>query len=144
MPVIKAAQRRRTETPNAVMTTFASPTQGEARQALWRVDMQPGQSGPLHGIDAEQIWAVLDGAATVQLGTERFTVESGDAVVIPADVPRRITADAQLGLAAVVTGPASLHAYVLPELEDAGLEAGDLGDRGGPPAGETVVPAWVV
>jgi quercetin dioxygenase-like cupin family protein len=136
MPVIKAAQSRRTQTPNAVMTTLASPTQGSAEQAVWRVDMQPGQSGPLHGIDAEQVWAVLDGAATVQLGTERFAVERGDAVVIPADVPRRITADAQSGFAAVVTGPASLRAYVLREADD--------GEQAPASAVEKVVPAWVV
>jgi quercetin dioxygenase-like cupin family protein len=137
MPVTKAADGRRTETPNAVMTTLASPALGAARQSVWRVDMQPGQRGPLHGIDAEQVWAVLDGAATVRIGTDHFAVEPGDAIVIPADVPRRITADAVAGFAALVTGPATLRAYVLTEPDD-----GQMGDT--PAAGEKVVPPWVV
>jgi quercetin dioxygenase-like cupin family protein len=137
MPVIKAAESRRTETPNAVMTTLASPTLGASRQSVWRVDMKPGQSGPLHGIDADQVWAVLDGAATVRLGTDQVAVEPGDTVVIPADVPRRITADALKGFAAVVTGPATLRAYVITE-PGAGQEGAAVA------AGETVAPPWVV
>lgn len=136
MPVIKAAQSRRTETPNAVMTTLASPTLGKAGQAVWRVDMAPGQRGPLHGIDAEQIFAVLQGGATLRIGTEQFTVGSGDTVVIPADVPRQVTSDAQSGFSAIVTGPASLRAYVLSEPEGEQHRAA--------PAGEKIVPAWVV
>ena len=42
MPVIRHADSRRTETPTAVMTTLASPSQGGAGQAVWRVDMRPG------------------------------------------------------------------------------------------------------
>ena len=51
MSVIRCGEARRTETPNAVMTTLASPTLGGARQALWRVDMTGGQAGPLHAFD---------------------------------------------------------------------------------------------
>lgn len=131
MPVIKAADSRRTQTPNAVMTTLASPTQGSAGQALWRVDMQPGQTGPLHGIDAEQIWTVLSGGATVQLGAESVSVAPGDTVVIPANLSRQISADPDAGFVAIVTGRAGQQAYV-------------LGESCAVPAGETVTPAWVI
>lgn len=136
MPVIKAAQSRRTQTPNAAMTTLASPTLGNASQALWRVDMDAGQSGPLHEIDAEQVWAVLDGGATVQIGAELLTVERGDAVVIPAGLPRRITAHAHAGFTAIVTGPAGLRAWAVRDPDD--------GRDCAVPAGEKVIPAWVV
>ena len=66
MPVIRHADSRRTETPNAVMTTLASPSQGGAGQAVWRVDMRPGQAGPRHVIDTEQVWTVLAGCAAPQ------------------------------------------------------------------------------
>ncbi len=131
MPVIKAAQARRTQTANAVMTTLASPTQGDAGQALWRVDMQPGQTGPLHSINAEQIMTVIAGGATVQLGAEAASVARGDTVVIPANLPRQISADRRDGLVAIVAGRAGPQAHV-------------LGDSCAAPAGETVVPPWAI
>jgi quercetin dioxygenase-like cupin family protein len=110
MPVIPAAERRRTETPNAVMTTLASPTQGGAGQAVWRVDMEAGQAGPPHAFDVEQVWTVLDGGATVELDGEAMPVAPGDTVVLPAGAPRRIVADPDAGLAALVAAPAGARA----------------------------------
>jgi quercetin dioxygenase-like cupin family protein len=125
MTVIRGAQARRTQTPNAVMTTLASPTQGGSSHVVWRVDMTPGQAGPRHGIDAEQVWTVLAGAATVEMGDETVTVAPGDTVVLPADLPRRITSDAAAGFAALVVAPVGMQAYLVPD-------------------GDKLVPAWVV
>ena len=113
MPVIRRADSRRTETPNAVMTTLASPAQGGAGQAVWRVDMRPGQAGPLHAIDTEQVWTVLDGSATVELDGETLTVGPGDTMIFPADAPRRITAGPARGVTAIAAAPAGTRAYVL-------------------------------
>ena len=39
----RAGSARRTETENAVMTTFGSPTQGDAGVlSMWQVDMRQG------------------------------------------------------------------------------------------------------
>jgi quercetin dioxygenase-like cupin family protein len=135
MSVIRSAERRRTETPNAVMTTLASPSQGQAALSVWQVDMRPGQAGPLHGIDAEQVWAVLDGGASVLLGPDTIMVGPGDTIVMPADLPRRVTADPRSGLVAIVMAPAAMRAYVLSTAEQQ------------PPAAvadhDKLVPAWV-
>lgn len=135
MHVIRSGETRRTQTPNAVMTTLASPTLGDSEQAVWRVEMTPGQSGPLHGIDAVQVWTVLAGGASVEAGNSSVTLEPGDTVVLPADVARRITAHDQAGLVALVAAPADMRAYVL------------TGTTAGPhvPAADAdkVVPAWV-
>jgi quercetin dioxygenase-like cupin family protein len=136
MPVVRRAESRRTETPNAVMTTLASPTQGGAGQSVWRVDMRPGQAGPRHAIGAEQIWTVLDGGAAVDLDGQVLTVGSGDTLILPADAPRRVSADSATGFAAIVAAPAGSRAYVLD------------GTRVAPgcavPDGDKLVPAWVV
>jgi quercetin dioxygenase-like cupin family protein len=134
MPVIRSAESRRTETPNAVMTTLASPTQRAAAQSVWRVDMKPGHAGPLHGIDVEQVWAVLAGGASIELGPETVRVDQGDTIVIPADSARRVTADPQAGLVAIVAAPAGLRAYIL---------AGSAGPRGAVADSDKTVPAWV-
>ncbi|HEX2316713.1 MAG TPA: cupin domain-containing protein [Thermomonospora sp.] len=112
MPVVRRADRRVSETPNAVMTTFASPTQGGAGHSVWRVDMGPGAQGPLHTINVEQVWAALEGGATVELDGESFTVEPGDVVVMPAEATRRISTGADRGFAAVVSAPAGVRARV--------------------------------
>ena len=135
MPVIRRAETRRTETPNAVMTTLASPTQGGAGQAVWRVDMRPGQAGPLHAIDTEQVWTVLDGGATVELDGQAHTVGPGDTLILPADAPRRVSADPVAGFAAIAVAPAGTRAYTLD------------GTRVAPgcavPDGDKLIPAWV-
>jgi quercetin dioxygenase-like cupin family protein len=136
MPVIRRADSRLTETPNAVMTTLASPTQGGAGQSVWRVDMRPGQAGPLHAIDAEQVWTVLDGGATVELDGQAHAVGPGDTLVMPADAPRRVSADPADGFAAIVVAPPSMRAYT--------LEATRVSPACAVPDGDKLVPAWIV
>lgn len=124
MPVIRHADARTTETPNAVMTTLASPTQGGAGQSLWRVEMRAGQAGPSHAFDAEQVWTVLEGAATIDLDGDVLAVAPGDTVVMPAGTPRRVRADADAGVTAIVAASAGARATLT-----------DGTDRG--------VPAWI-
>ncbi|GAB3762143.1 cupin domain-containing protein [Microlunatus parietis] len=97
---ISRADARRTETPNAVMTTLASPTQGTTSLAVWRVEMKAGKTGPDHAFDAEQVWTWLSGAATVSVDARAIDVREGDTLVIPAGVWRQVHTDA--GFTAVV------------------------------------------
>jgi quercetin dioxygenase-like cupin family protein len=103
MTVIRSDQTRRFETPAGVMTTLGSPTLGGATRPIWRVEMPAGSAGPVHTIDAEQIWTVLSGGAAVQLGGEEVRVSAGDTLVLGPDVERQLTADADQGLTAIVT-----------------------------------------
>lgn len=111
MPVIRDADSRRTETPNAVMTTLASPTQGGSRHAVWRVDMVPEASGPAHAFDTDQVWTVLAGGARIDLADETIVVAAGDTVIMPADAQRQVFADADHGLTAIVCAPAGTRVY---------------------------------
>jgi quercetin dioxygenase-like cupin family protein len=124
MPYISHAETRRTETPNAVMTTLASPTQGGAGQAVWRVDMRAGAMGPPHAFDTEQIWTVLAGGATIELDGEAIAMAPGDTAVLPANLPRRVLADPGQDFAAIVAAPG--------------------GGCASTPDGTRVRPAWVV
>jgi quercetin dioxygenase-like cupin family protein len=135
MPVIRRAETRRTETPNAVMTTLASPTQGGAGQSVWRVDMRPGQAGPRHAIDTEQVWTVLDGGAAVDLDGQALTVGPGDTLILPADAPRRVSADPAAGFAAIVAAPAGSRAYL--------IDAGAVPPGRAVPDADKLIPAWV-
>ncbi|MFD1539104.1 cupin domain-containing protein [Nonomuraea guangzhouensis] len=137
MPVVLSAGSRRTETPNAVMTTLASPTQGAAGAAVWRVDAIPGMVGPVHALDAESVWTWLAGTATVELGGELFSVGPGDTMVLPADVTRQMTADPRDGFAAIVVASPGVEAYNPDGVSDP--DACDLAPKGS----ERMVPPWV-
>lgn len=91
--VVAARSMHRTETPNAVMTTVASPSQGPTDGlSVWKVAMPARQQGPLHVFDRQQVWHVLAGEVDVALGDETLHLAAGDAVVLPAGVERQITA----------------------------------------------------
>ncbi|MER5997923.1 cupin domain-containing protein [Nonomuraea sp. NPDC051941] len=138
MSVVMAADSRKTETPNGVMTTLASPTQGGAvGQAMWRVDAKPGMVGPVHAFDVELVWTWLDGSAVVELGGERFEVGPGDTMVLPADVSRQMFADSERGFVSIVVAPAGARAY-----NPSGVSEPDACDLA-PKDVERIVPLWV-
>jgi quercetin dioxygenase-like cupin family protein len=120
--VIRVADARRTETPNAVMHTLASPTLGPTTAlSMWRVTMAEGQRGPLHVFDSEQILTVLRGRATVTVADKTVELGECDTIALPAGVLRQIGAAADLE--ALVTGHAAARARV----------PGEERDRGTPP-----------
>jgi quercetin dioxygenase-like cupin family protein len=121
MPVLAATEARRHETPNAVMSTLASPTLGGATLALWRVEMAPGARGPDHVFDVEQVWTVTAGGADVTIEGETQSVASGDTLVLPAGAVRQIVATGE-GFAALAAAPAGARALLA-----------DGTDRGTPP-----------
>lgn len=91
--ITRAGENRRTETPNAVMTTLASPaTADSASLSLWRVEMAGGAQGPAHSFDSEQIWTVVEGSVKIRVGESATELGAGDTIVIPASVERQIEA----------------------------------------------------
>ncbi|GAA3253673.1 cupin domain-containing protein [Nonomuraea helvata] len=137
MSVVLSGDSRKTETPNGVMTTLASPTQGGAGQAMWRVDARPGMVGPVHAVDAELVWTWLDGSAVVELGGERVEVGAGDTMVLPANVSRQMFADPVRGFVSIVVAPPGIEVYNPDGVSDP--DACDLAPKGT----ERTVPPWV-
>ncbi|MEV4113995.1 cupin domain-containing protein [Nonomuraea sp. NPDC049695] len=137
MSVVLSGDSRKTETPNGVMTTLASPTQGGAGQAMWRVDARPGMVGPVHAFDAELVWTWLDGSAVVELGGERVEVGAGDTMVLPANVSRQMFADPVRGFVSIVVAPPGAEAYNPDGVSDP--DACDLAPKGT----ERTVPPWI-
>ncbi|MCD2195683.1 cupin domain-containing protein [Actinomycetospora endophytica] len=123
MTLVRRHHARRVETPNATMTTYASPALGGSIQALWQVEMAPGATGPVHVMDAEQIWTVLTGSAAVTVDGERIELAVGDTLVLAAGRTRQIAADPASGLTAIVTGRGA--------------------DVAGGPGREPTVPPWI-
>lgn len=104
MQIVAAGDRRVTTTPNATMTTIASPTLGQCAGSLWWVEMNPGAENPEHAFEEEVVWAVTRGEATVWIGDESHTLSAGDTAVLPAHKMRRIVAGSQ-GFTAIASTP---------------------------------------
>ncbi|WP_141582908.1 cupin domain-containing protein [Actinomadura sp. WMMA1423] len=138
MTLIRSAESRRTETPNAVMTTAATPTQGGTEGiAVWRVEWRPGRTGPLHAFDTEQVWTFLDGAAVVDLDGRKLEAGAGDTVVLPAGAPRQM-ATGDTGFTAVVAARAGCLVYDPEALVD------ETRCAIAPQGDERIVPPWAV
>ena len=89
----RAGSARRTETENALMTTLASPSHGDASVlSMWQVDMSQGQSDPDHIVDSEQIWHVTRGQLAIAIEQESVRLAAGDTLVVPETLARRVTA----------------------------------------------------
>ena len=90
---VRAGERRRSETPNATMTTFASPTLGATTGlSMWQVEMSAGARGPRHVFDSEQVWTVLEGQLAAVVASEKSELRAGDTVVLPAGAERQLAA----------------------------------------------------
>ena len=91
--LVRANARRRSETPNATMTTLASPTLGAtAALSMWQVEMAAGAQGPRHVFDSEQVWTVLEGRLAAVVAGEQSELRAGDTVVLPAGADRQLSA----------------------------------------------------
>jgi quercetin dioxygenase-like cupin family protein len=90
---VRQGDTRRVTTPNATMTTLASPTLGgSAGLSLWQVEMGAGQRGPVHVVDSEQVWTVVAGQVSITVDGAGTELGTGDTLVLPAGLPRQIDA----------------------------------------------------
>jgi quercetin dioxygenase-like cupin family protein len=120
--LVKRVDTRTTVTPNATMTTLASPTLGATSgRSLWLVDMIAGATGPTHVFDTEQIWTVIDGHATIEIDGVARPLDAGDTLVIPAGAERQVHATTACRM--LVTGDATATASVPGESVSRGTPA---------------------
>lgn len=120
--LIRADDARISVTPNATMTTLSSPTLSGSAHSMWRTTMEPGQRGPLHSFDVEQIWTVLSGTPRIVVDGQEYALSAGDTLRISAGAMRQVFAD-------------DAAAFVV---------CSDGAARARPADGEAVAPPWIV
>ena len=49
----------------ATITGYAAPSRGATAVSLWRIELAPGSSSPLHQMDVEEVFLGLAGSAVV-------------------------------------------------------------------------------
>lgn len=83
--------------------------------------MKPGQAGPEHLFEVEQIWTIQRGAALVDLGERTFRLTVGDTAIVPAGRLRRFHGAADSGFLALVVARAGR--VLMPDGADRGVPA---------------------
>lgn len=64
------------------------PGNMKAFENFARLTLKPGDTNNMHvHKDVEQVYLVLRGGGTVQVGDERKDVKAGDAIFLPANIP---------------------------------------------------------
>jgi quercetin dioxygenase-like cupin family protein len=119
VPLVTQADATTHTTPNAVMLTYAGPSQGSAELSVWHLAMQPGSSGPAHAIDREQVYLLTSGHLTIEITGQEHPAGPGDAVIIPAGITRRVHCRGGVPATAVVS--MAVGGRVTVDGEDRGL-----------------------
>lgn len=92
MPIIPAPAAPTHDLGDTRFTALASPSRGSAETSVWIVEIDPGTPATPHRLTREEVFVVLDGAASVRIGEVAGTATSGDAVVVPPGVDLEIAA----------------------------------------------------
>src|SRR3954451_22181148 len=87
MAVLPAPAAPTHELGQARFTSLATPSRGSRETAVWRVEVAPGTPADSHSLTREEVFVVLAGEASVEIDGVSTCAHSGDAIVVPADVP---------------------------------------------------------
>ena len=95
MNLITSAEAAIFDVPDTHVIAYAAPSRGSTEVCLWRIDIAPGSTSPLHHMDCEEVFLCLDGNAVVAAAGQERPVEAGDCVVLPAgtDFSFRVVGD---------------------------------------------------
>ena len=87
MPVIAAPAGPTHELGATKFTSLATPSLGSQRTSVWQVEIPAGEAPTPHELTDEEIFVVLEGAATVTIDGAASSAGVGDAIVVPPGVP---------------------------------------------------------
>lgn len=91
--LVTLAEARTVETPAASMRTYAGPSAAIATDVVvWRTEMAPEASGPVHVVDTDHAVVVIDGQLRAVVGGTTVEAGPGDCVVLPRGTERQLTA----------------------------------------------------
>src|SRR6478752_1669679 len=87
MPVLPAPATPTHDLDGTRFTSLVTPTRGGTDTAVWQVEIPPGSPPtPPHSMTREEVFIVLDGAASVRMDGRDEVARRGDAIVVPAAV----------------------------------------------------------
>jgi mannose-6-phosphate isomerase-like protein (cupin superfamily) len=95
MTLIPAADAAIFDVPDTHVVAYAAPSRGSTELCLWRIDITPGATSPLHHMDCEEVFLCVAGRAVLVTSAEERQVEAGDCVVLSSgtDFSFRVVGD---------------------------------------------------
>jgi len=82
MPLIYAADAALFDVPDTQVMAYAAPSRGSTELCLWRIDIAPGSTSPLHHMDCEEVFMCVAGRAVLVTAEGEQDVVAGDCVVL--------------------------------------------------------------
>jgi mannose-6-phosphate isomerase-like protein (cupin superfamily) len=85
MPIIPAPTAPTHDLGGSRFTSLATPSRGSRESSVWVVEIDPGVPPTPHSLTREEVFVVLDGIASVRVGSDAGEATAGDAFVVPPD-----------------------------------------------------------
>lgn len=86
MPVLQSPAGPTHDLGHTTFTSLATPTRGSTDTSVWMVEMAAGTQPTPHQLTREEVFVVLEGAASARIDGEEQEAGVGDAIVVPAGV----------------------------------------------------------
>jgi mannose-6-phosphate isomerase-like protein (cupin superfamily) len=91
MPVVTAPAAPTHEMGGTRFTSLATPSRGATDTSVWKVEILPGTPATPHSLTREEVFVVLEGAASVRIAGDSGQAGAGDAIVVPAGADFELT-----------------------------------------------------
>jgi mannose-6-phosphate isomerase-like protein (cupin superfamily) len=122
MPVLTAPDTPTHDLGGVRFTSLATPSRGATDTSVWKVEILPDTPVTPHSLTREEVFVVLEGAASVRIAGNETHAAAGDAILVPAD--------AEFELANAGAGPLRLLCCL------------PVGGQARLPDGSTFTPPW--
>lgn len=97
------------------VTGYAAPSRGSRSISLWRIELAPGASSPVHRLNVEEVFLGTGGRAVASIDGTQYAVSPGDCLILPSGAAFSITAGEDEPFLAVACMPAGGKATLLPD-----------------------------
>ena len=85
MSVLTAPATPTHDLGGARFTSLATPSRGATDTSVWKVEILPGTPTTPHSLTREEVFVVLEGAASVRIAGNRSHAAASDAIMVPAN-----------------------------------------------------------
>jgi quercetin dioxygenase-like cupin family protein len=82
MPVVRSSEAVSHEIHGARFVSYATPRTGSKELCAWRGEIPAGTKAPVHTVNREEIFHLLDGELLITLDGRTERVTAGDTVII--------------------------------------------------------------
>ncbi len=86
MPFVNTTDAAEFRIPGVVFSGLASPSRGATETTVWRVTLDPRNTGGTHQLTREEIIVATNGSAVATLNGVEYALVVGSAIIVPPNV----------------------------------------------------------